>query len=99
MTMTEERSRQHRRDLIAFATRGQLGLIGKSGLIIVLIVGALLLALKSLDKPRSSAADRLDARGATAGALQPSSCSIEFALSFISRPIGCENSLAQARRP
>jgi hypothetical protein len=99
MTMTDERSRQHRRDLIAFAARGQLGLIGKSGLTIVLIVGALLLALKSLDTPRSLAEDRLAARNATAAALQPSSCSAEFALSFISRPTGCENSLAQVRRP
>jgi hypothetical protein len=97
--MTDERSRQHRRDLIAFATRGQLGLIGKSGLIIVLIVGALLLASKSLDKPRSSAADRLAVQGNSAAAQLQSNCSGKLELTSIWLATGCASSREQARLP
>jgi hypothetical protein len=99
MTMTDERSRQHRRDLIAFATRGQIGLIGKSGLIIVLIVGALLFALKSIDKPRSSADARLAALASSADAQRRSNCSGKLELTSIWLATGCENSREQARRP
>jgi hypothetical protein len=61
MTTTDELSRQHRRDLIAFATRGQLGRSGKAALVVLVIVVLLMLALKSL------AADRRDARRAYCG--------------------------------
>lgn len=79
-------------DMLRSAHRSQFL---KSGGAAALVIVMLAFALKGL----SSGDDRRGARIASAAAQPPSSCSVEFALSLISRRTGCGNSLAQAQRP
>jgi hypothetical protein len=57
------------------------------------------LVLKFIDKPRSSAADRLAVQGNSAAVLHQSNCSGKLELTSIWLATGCENSREQARRP
>jgi hypothetical protein len=97
MTTTDERQR---RDLIEFATRGQLRTSGKAAIVSVLVILVLLLTLKSVEpgKHKSSAVAPRGVHVNSVDVSRASNCSDGYALTSIWLAIGCANSPALAQR-